>query len=83
MQKTKALSFEQATSRLEEIVEMIDNPDTGLEKMISLVDEGLKLINSSRELLHKAELKIRQLETAQIPTDIPEQNQQNDDFSLM
>lgn len=82
-QKSKAPSFEQATARLEEIVEMIDNPDTGLEEMISLVDEGLKLINSSRELLHKAELKIRQLETAQTTTVAPEQNQQNDDFSLM
>lgn len=83
MQKSKTPSFEQATARLEEIVEMIDNPDTGLEEMISLVDEGLKLINSSRELLLKAELKIRQLETSQTTTVAPEQNQQNDDFSLM
>lgn len=83
-QKSKALSFEQATARLEEIVECIDSPATGLEEMISLVDEGLKLIRSSRDLLQKAELKIRQLEVSQTATAAtPEAPQQNDEFTLM
>ncbi len=60
--KKNKMSFEQATARLESIVERIDNPETGLEEMISLVEEGLKLINSSRQLLNDAELRIRRLE---------------------
>lgn len=56
------IQFEQATARLEEIVELLDNPETGLEEMISLVEEGLALISSGKELLQKAELRIRTLE---------------------
>lgn len=82
-QKNKTLSFEQATARLEEIVERIDTPETGLEEMISLVDEGLTLIRSSRDLLQKAELKIQQLEASQAAASTTEQQQQNDDFTLM
>lgn len=56
------IQFEQATVRLEEIVERLDDPATGLEEMISLVEEGLTLIRRSRDLLNKAELRIRTLE---------------------
>lgn len=83
LQKNKQLSFEQATARLEEIVANIDHPETGLEEMISLVDEGLKLIRNSRELLQKAELKIQQLEASQATASSTETHPQNDDFSLM
>lgn len=60
--KKQPIQFEQATARLEEIVELLDNPETGLEEMISLVEEGLSLISSGKELLQKAELRIRTLE---------------------
>lgn len=83
LQKNKELNFEQATSRLEEIVAQIDNPETSLEEMISLVDEGLKLIRSSRELLKKAEFKIQQLETSQEEAVTADTQQNNDDFALM
>lgn len=65
--KKDPIQFEQATARLEEIVEKLDDTDTGLEEMISLVEEGLSLIRSSKELLHKAELRIRTLENPQEP----------------
>ena len=62
--KTKALNFEQATARLEEIVERVNNPETGLEDMIALAAEGLTLIRNSEQLLAEAELRIQKLEQA-------------------
>lgn len=65
--KKEALSFEQAMERLDIIVKRIDSPDTALEEMISLVEEGLQLIRSSRETLKKAELRINMLENEAAP----------------
>lgn len=81
----KPIQFEQATARLEEIVELLDNPATGLEDMISLVEEGLSLIRSGKELLHKAELRIRTLENPdQEPSEPePETPDKNDGFDLL
>lgn len=62
--KAKSLNFEEATARLEEIVALVNNPETGLEDMISLAAEGLTLIRSSEQLLAAAELKIQNLEQA-------------------
>lgn len=83
--KKENLSFEQATSRLEEIVARMDNPETGLEEMISLTEEGLKLVRSSRSILKDAELRIQQLEKEESPhtasPSLPHRN--NDEFSLI
>jgi exodeoxyribonuclease VII small subunit len=81
--KNKTLNFEQATARLEEIVERVNNPETGLEDMIALAAEGLTLIRSSEQLLAEAELKIQRLEqNTPAPAD---EKQSNDDaeFSLI
>ena len=81
--KNKPLNFEQATARLEEIVERVNNPETGLEDMIALAAEGLTLIRSSEQLLAEAELKIQKLEQT---TSAPAHDKQlNDDaeFSLI
>lgn len=61
----KQLNFEQAMNRLEEISALLDNPETGLEDTINLVEEGLKLVRSSRKLLDNAELRIKVLENPQ------------------
>ena len=81
--KNKTLNFEQATARLEEIVERVNNPETGLEDMIALAAEGLTLIRSSEQLLAEAELKIQRLE--QNVSSPVEEKQPNDDaeFSLI
>jgi exodeoxyribonuclease VII small subunit len=79
--KNKPLNFEQATARLEEIVERVNNPETGLEDMIALAAEGLTLIRSSEQLLADAELKIRKLETAS--PDAPEPKDDHGEFSLI
>lgn len=65
--KKDALTFEQSMERLDSIVKRIDSPDTALEEMISLVEEGLQLIRSSRETLKKAELRINMLENEAAP----------------
>lgn len=56
--------FEEALDRLEEIKAAMDNPDTGLEQMIALYEEGLTLIHQSRRILADAELRIQTLEAA-------------------
>lgn len=81
--KSKALNFEQATARLEEIVNRVNNPETGLEDMIALAAEGLTLIRNSEQLLAEAELKIQKLEQA--ASEPAEEKNKNDDaeFSLI
>lgn len=59
---SSAMSFEQASARLDAIVAEMEQPETRLETMIALVEEGLKLIRNSRAMLAEAELKIRKLE---------------------
>ncbi len=78
-------SFEQATARLEEIIARMDAPETGLEEMISLVEEGLALITRSRKLLADAELRIRNLENPEPSPDAPKRRAtpQDDGFSLI
>lgn len=83
--KKEQLSFEQATARLEDIVARMNAPDTGLEEMISLTEEGLKLIRSSRSILKDAELRIQQLEMpdAQATSVSTPPHGNNDEFSLI
>ena len=56
------LRFEEAANRLEEIVALMDDPATGMEQMIALAEEGLKLLRSGKKMLAEAELKIQKLE---------------------
>lgn len=83
---SKQLGFEQAMSRLEEISSALNNPETGLEDTISLVEEGLKLVRSCRKLLDDAELRIKILENPQ-PEQLARKNEMplNDehDFTLL
>ncbi len=60
-QAKQELSFESAIARLEEITRLIETPQTELEEMISLVEEGNKLIRHCRKILQKAELRIEEL----------------------
>lgn len=83
--KKEPIQFEQATARLEEIVDKLDDTETGLEEMISLVEEGLSLIRSSKALLHKAELRIRTLENPDLPEtdEEPAADSDKDGFDLL
>lgn len=73
--------FEQAMARLEAIIGQLDNPQTELEQMIPLVEEGLTLIRSSKELLAQAESRIKVLENPQVQNAQAETTSKAEDVS--
>ncbi len=81
--KAKSMNFEEATTRLEEIVARVNNPETGLEEMLNLAAEGLALVRSSEKLLAEAELKIQKLEQAGAAAETEETQETHAEFSLI
>lgn len=61
----KKLNFEQAMSRLEEIVSQLEAGDHSLENSLSLYEEGAKLMKQCATMLDKAEQKVMKLRTAE------------------
>lgn len=57
----KKLSFEQAMTRLEEIVRDLERGDAPLEQSLLLFEEGSKLLRQCTGLLDKAEQKVSRL----------------------
>jgi exodeoxyribonuclease VII small subunit len=58
------LNFEKAMTRLEKIVESIEQGKVGLEDSIKQFEEGMGLIQRCRAVLADAELKVQQLQAA-------------------
>lgn len=58
------LSFEEALSRLEKIVQTLEAGGLRLEEAVALFEEGMGLAKICNERLNAAELKISQLQTA-------------------
>lgn len=56
------MTFEQAMSRLEQIVKALEGGNVPLEDLLSLFDEGTKLVKLCTERLDKAEEKVRLLQ---------------------
>lgn len=54
----KKLTFEQAMSRLEEIVSALEKGDAPLESSLALFEEGTGLMKKCSTLLDKAEQKV-------------------------
>ena len=62
MAKKKIKSnFEKNLARLEEISNLLESQEIGLEEAISIFEEGIKLSKSCATTLKKAELKITEL----------------------
>lgn len=61
----KKQSFEQAMSRLEEIVKTLERGECDLDESLKLFEEGAKLARSCNEMLDKAEQKVNILLNAQ------------------
>ncbi len=61
--KTKEPTFEESLKRLEEIAEMLENEDVGLDESIKLYEEGIKLSKNCYNKLNDAELKITELKS--------------------
>ncbi len=80
----KAMDFNAATQRLEEIIALMDDPDTSLESMISLAEEGTQISRNCASVLEQAELRIKQLEAP--PASVPHSDTsspQDHDFTLL
>jgi len=55
------ISFEESMKKLEKIVEELDTGDHSLEESLQKFEEGLKLGKTCKEILEKAELRVRKL----------------------
>lgn len=61
MAKKERLSFEKALSRLETIVEKLDDESLSLEESIELYEEGIMLSKQCSKTLEEAELRIEKV----------------------
>lgn len=61
MEKKIKKSFEKNIARLQEISELLEDENIGLEQAISLYEEGITLSRLCIDELKKAELKITQI----------------------
>jgi exodeoxyribonuclease VII small subunit len=55
---TEEIKFEDALTRLEEIVEKLEEGDLPLEESLSAFEEGIKLSRVCAKLLNEAERKV-------------------------
>lgn len=61
MAKKKEETFEDNLKRLQEISDLLENGNIGLEESINLYEEGIKLSKICYSKLESAELKITEL----------------------
>ena len=57
------MSFESDLKRMEEITELLKNPEAGLEKSIELYEEGNKLSRSLSKTLEAIQRKVEKVTT--------------------
>ncbi len=57
-EKESAQTFEQALTKLEEVVELLESGKLGLEKGLEEFEKGVKLYKECKDLMDKAEKKI-------------------------
>lgn len=61
MSKKERPNFEEALTRLEEIVDALEDESISLEKSIELYEEGIELSKLCTETLEEAELRIQKV----------------------
>lgn len=59
--KDSEKSFEQAYTKLKEIVEKLESSDTDLEESLKIFEQGIELINYCNKKLEEAENKFQKL----------------------
>ncbi|MBI9071985.1 MAG: exodeoxyribonuclease VII small subunit [Melioribacteraceae bacterium] len=57
----KKITFEEELNRLQEISELLESDEIGLDESVSLYEEGMKLSTRCYGQLKKAELKVTEL----------------------
>ena len=55
------MTFEEITERINEIVTLLENTETPLDKSLSLFEEGVTLIKQANKILDEAEKKVTML----------------------
>jgi exodeoxyribonuclease VII small subunit len=65
------LSFEEALSRLEQLIARIESGEVGLEKAIAEYERGVTLIRRCKDILQKAEQRVDELTRQSAPTPPP------------
>ncbi|MCR4607983.1 MAG: exodeoxyribonuclease VII small subunit [Oscillospiraceae bacterium] len=60
----KDVRFEDAVKRIEEILEILEKRNSGLDETIALYEEGMSLLNKCDSLLEKAEQKVELLKSS-------------------
>ena len=63
MSEMERPSFEQALKELEDIVQRLEQEEVSLEESIELYQKGVKLSKKCSEILEKAELKIKEVQS--------------------
>ncbi len=61
MSKGNSFNFSKSLKRLEEIVELLENPDLDLEEGLKLLEEGMKLHKACEQRLKNAQIKISEI----------------------
>ena len=59
--KNDEMSFEEMTARINEIVALLENTNTPLDKSLSLFEEGVTLIKKANEILDDAQKRVKML----------------------
>ena len=63
------LSYEVATSELEDIIQQLENQSLELDATLKLFERGKALLDHCQKLLDQAELKVRQLSVEKSSSD--------------
>lgn len=58
----KKMTFEDALTRLEELVQQLESGEAPLEESLKSFEEGKNLVKFCLNLLDKAEIKVKELE---------------------
>ena len=61
MAKKENMTFESATTRLEEIVKLLERGNSSLDESLKLYEEGVALVRFCNEALDNAEKRIKVL----------------------
>lgn len=69
----KNMTFEQMLARLDEIVRLLERPDTPLEESLTLYEEGTGLLRACNQQLQSAEQKVVKLRKSEdgSPEELP------------
>ncbi|XYH92872.1 exodeoxyribonuclease VII small subunit [Sorangium sp. So ce1128] len=75
---TKELSYGEASSRLEEILQAIEEGQVDIDELSALVKEAADLVTLCRQKIHAAEVQVKTI-TEQLEREAPDTSDEDDD----